>query len=639
MGALRRFSPAPLAGALTLALGLANASFTVSAAMPTSSAAYKTRLGSFLQKAAQLKQLRQQNQRAIWPTSQRHKLKAHVGAAATLAVTSCVDDASSATTPGTLRYGILNAADGDTVDLSGLGCSSVTLTQGALPVTVDNLTLKGPADKTFAIDGSAQDRVLNHQGRGTLSVQNLTVRNGNFASSTQPAIGGCILSYAGEIALDHATVSGCTVAATGQGKYSIGAGGGVAAYVLSMTSSTITGNKVSSPAGVAMGGGAFCEGYYYAPDRAGKSPRRATTISGNGTASGTASYITDSTISNNTAEGVIAIGGGATSKYGLVLTGSTISGNTAHSIAAAGGSGTGSYAAIGGGLVTFYNMQLDTTTVTANVATCDATQNCYGAGGGIVGGEYGGQAFLGVANSTISNNTALIGGGILSKYTLGIVQSTISGNSAAVGAGVGFATQSGAPPSYIYNSSVVKNSAEYVGGGIFFEDATTLTLSSSLVASNQAEYDGADIYGESGSPPRTSGTSGTAGSTITGSNNLVMDAANVTLPPDTLNVDPLILPLANNGGPTQTHKLAANSPAINKGTNILGLAFDQRGTGFPRLVGAASDIGALETQGAAPNPTAGEPTQPVPALSTWVLGLLAGLIGWLGLRRRLTPPS
>ena len=636
MGVARRISPAPLASALTLALGLANASFTVSAAMPSSNAAFKTRIDSFQQTVSQLKQRRQQNQRLIWPASQRHKLKAHVGAAATHAVTSCVDDASSATTPGTLRYGILNAADGDTVDLSGLGCSTVTLTQGALPVTVDNLTLKGPADKTLAIDGSAQDRVLIHQGSGTLNVQNLTVRNGYFASSTQPAIGGCVLSYAGEVALDHATVSGCTVVANGTQKYSIGAGGGVAAYVLSMTSSTITGNKVLSPTGVAMGGGAFCEGYYYAPARAGKSPRLAATISGNGSPSKAASYVTNSTISNNTAEGVIAFGGGAASKYGLVLSGSTISGNTAHAAAAPGGTGSGSYAALGGGLITFYNMQLDTTTVTGNVAVCDATSNCYSAGGGLVGGEYGGQAFLGITNSTISSNTALVGGGVLSKYTLGIVQSTISGNSAAAGAGVTMATQSGAAPSYIYNSSVAKNSSQYVGGGIYIENTTPLTLSSSMVASNHSEYGGADIYGEGAT--RSSGPAGAA-STISGSNNLVMDAANVTLPPDTLNVDPLLLPLANNGGPTQTHKLAANSPAINKGTNILGLAFDQRGTGFPRLVGAASDIGALETQDVAPNPTASGPAQPVPALSTWVLGLMAGLIGWLGLRRRLTPPG
>jgi hypothetical protein len=473
--------------------------------------------------------------------------------------------------------------------------------------------------------------VLNHQGRGTLSVQNLTLRNGYFASSTQPAIGGCVLSYAGEVALDHATVSGCSVAATGTQQYNIGAGGGVAAYVLSMTSSTITGNKVTALAGVAMGGGAFCEGYYYAPDRAGKSPHRATTIIGNGVASRAPSYVTDSTISNNTAVGLIAFGGGAASKYGLVLGGSTISGNTAHAAAAPGGTGSGSYAAIGGGLITFYNMQLDTTTVTGNVAVCDATSTCYSAGGGLAGGAYGGQAFLGIANSTISSNTALVGGGVLSKYTLGIAQSTISGNSAAAGAGVTMAASSGAAPSYIYNSSVAKNSSQYVGGGIYFLDPTTLTLSSSLVADNQSEYSGADIYAPGA--VRSSGTSGAA-STIAGSNNLVMDAANVTLPPDTLSDDPLLMPLANNGGLTQTHKLAANSPAIDQGTNILALAFDQRGTGFPRVVGAAPDIGAFETQGA-PVPVE---ALPVPALSTWVLGLMAGLIGWLGLRRRRTPP-
>jgi hypothetical protein len=56
----------------------------------------------------------------------------------------------------------------------------------------------------------------------------------------------------------------------------------------------------------------------------------------------------------------------------------------------------------------------------------------------------------------------------------------------------------------------------------------------------------------------------------------------------------LLLPLANNGGTTQTHALDPTSPAIDKGSNTLSLPFDQRGTPYPRVVGAAADIGAYE---------------------------------------------
>jgi PKD repeat protein len=50
--------------------------------------------------------------------------------------------------------------------------------------------------------------------------------------------------------------------------------------------------------------------------------------------------------------------------------------------------------------------------------------------------------------------------------------------------------------------------------------------------------------------------------------------------------------LADNGGPTQTHALLAGSPALNAGSNLLGLSTDQRG--LDRQVGAAVDIGAFE---------------------------------------------
>jgi hypothetical protein len=78
-----------------------------------------------------------------------------------------------------------------------------------------------------------------------------------------------------------------------------------------------------------------------------------------------------------------------------------------------------------------------------------------------------------------------------------------------------------------------------------------------------------------------------------GANNLV-GASPVLLPPDTIRGDPLLSPLQNNGGPTSTHALSAGSPAIDHGNNAASLQDDQRGNGFPRVVGTNADIGAFE---------------------------------------------
>ncbi len=56
--------------------------------------------------------------------------------------------------------------------------------------------------------------------------------------------------------------------------------------------------------------------------------------------------------------------------------------------------------------------------------------------------------------------------------------------------------------------------------------------------------------------------------------------------------DPMLGPLADNGGPTLTMALLPGSPAIDAGDDAAAPSTDQRG--FPRPVGAASDIGAYE---------------------------------------------
>src|SRR5207249_5007229 len=61
--------------------------------------------------------------------------------------------------------------------------------------------------------------------------------------------------------------------------------------------------------------------------------------------------------------------------------------------------------------------------------------------------------------------------------------------------------------------------------------------------------------------------------------------------------DPLLNPLAFNGGMTQTLALQSGSPAQDAGdVTGLGVATDARGAPFARVVGTKADVGAYEIQ-------------------------------------------
>ncbi|HSS06655.1 MAG TPA: choice-of-anchor Q domain-containing protein, partial [Rhodanobacteraceae bacterium] len=59
---------------------------------------------------------------------------------------------------------------------------------------------------------------------------------------------------------------------------------------------------------------------------------------------------------------------------------------------------------------------------------------------------------------------------------------------------------------------------------------------------------------------------------------------------------PRLAALKDNGGPTFTHAILPGSPGIDVGDGT-GLAVDQRGGGYVRVMGANADIGAFEWQG------------------------------------------
>ncbi len=648
----------PLASALALALGVAGMGGDVHATAPTHDGTAHLRMNELRQELAQLKQ-KLQASNLHWPSTGHQPHRPHAPKPntplANLVVTSCADDAASSTTSGTLRYAVANANDSDEIDLNSLSCSSITLTQGALPVTVDNLTVVGPGTGTFIIDGNGTDRVFTHTGTGLLALDHITVRNGYTTAAPPPinfpqspaappagaAVGGCVYS-AGAVYLDHSVVSGCTASTTD----AISVGGGVYAVALYMNASTISGNTAVVQASIgasfgsskytAVGGGALAQ-YLYASNGSRISGNVAIAGEGFGVGGGAFtkySNLLDSSVSGNTSQGIVALSGGIGASA-LYLQNSTLSTNTASGVA---GTAIGDplYAVgFGGGGFSKYALQVQASTITGNIAQSDSTQYTGSAGGGLALG-YSNNASASIAYSTIDHNQASFGGGLLSKYSLTLVQSTISGNSASyIGGGVLLGSNS--PSNYVFNSTIADNSAGYYGGGIFLYYGTSLTMQSTLVAGNTAES-GEDIYASyTNAPSGTlsgSSTSQVSAVTIGGSHNLVMSATNVTLPGDTLNSNPLLQALADNGGPTRTHLLGAGSPAAGVGSNPNNYTYDQRGPGFPRMSAGTTDIGAVELAAA---PVAAD--TPVPALSTWAMGLLAGLLGWFGLRRRKIAPQ
>jgi hypothetical protein len=99
---------------------------------------------------------------------------------------------------------------------------------------------------------------------------------------------------------------------------------------------------------------------------------------------------------------------------------------------------------------------------------------------------------------------------------------------------------------------------------------------------------------------------------------------------DQNSTDPMLGPLQDNGGPTFTHALLTGSPAINAGDPNFNpnnfnppMLYDQRGTGFARVVNNRIDIGAFEVQAAT---YAAQVQQPINADGTSVFNVRRGVV-------------
>ncbi len=319
----------------------------------------------------------------------------------------------------------------------------------------------------------------------------------------------------------------------------------------------------------------------------------------------TTNAVADLTISNSVISGGRAPSdGGGIESLGapLTLLDSTVTGNRA---AVSGGIEAGNTA----------GYTIAGSTISGNVAEIET--------GGLEGSLSGGTGSI--EDSTIAGNDGGEGdaGGAHLYVTFSgsvvIRDSTVTGNVGGEGgSGSGGGLWLGTDVSgriAIEDSTIAANRAEGKapfggGGGIAVElTPANVSLVDTIVAGNLAASHGPDVDGPLaasfsliGNPVGATVTESVPGSDLTG-------------------LDPLLGPLQDNGGPTQTMALTATSPAVNRGGGAL--ASDQRGAARPVLypgvpISAApgangADIGAYELQApAAPEPPPSSPPAPAP---------------------------
>jgi hypothetical protein len=467
-------------------------------------------------------------------------------AAATWVVDSCNgDDAVSGNIgakTGTLRFTIANAASGDTIDVSQIGCpnSKISLTTGEITITQASLTIKGPGATGLVIDGTGlpsgatgpyNSRPFTHTGSGTLAFQSIGITGGHVThyAPDYPSLGGCVYS-AGAVSLTNTDVFACSAYSGSD----LAAGGGVYSKGnLTLKYSTLSGNQVFS--------------------------------------------------------GVDARGGGARTRMGFGAKYSTIDGNSVS--APIGGTTLSQYKyAVGGGISAGGNVGLRFTTVSNNYTN----------------GSFGGISALGTLSdapnnevtlysSTISGNRAgkLNGGIYANAAAVKLYNTTIAFNTAGIG-------------HVENNSHFYFFGPGMALSGSLSDMAVTLqsSLLSNNTYGSASEFDLTTVFSDDSSllvsPIVFNGDSAAAANNLVRTS-LIEDSGH-PLPPGTLAfVCPLLGPLKDNGGFTLTHALNSGSPAIDSGNNVLNYLEDQRYMPtdsapypYPRESNGVADIGAYE---------------------------------------------
>jgi fibronectin-binding autotransporter adhesin len=468
---------------------------------------------------------------------------------------------------GSLRAIVASAASGDSIQFDA-GLSGMILLEYP-PIVIDkNLTIIGPGAAVIEVNGGRligggqPTRIFEVRSGASATISGLTVAGGlaevgvgHGGESILPGEGGGILSV-GTLLLSGMVISDNQAQGNGGGVFIAGSatitnstisnnvaantGGGV--FVSNDTLATLTSVTISGNGAGVSGGGLMV--------RHGGAVLAASSVSFNHAheygggihnASSMPGYdltITSSTVSNNSAgaglyDPWLGWGGGIENDGLLYMTDSTISDNTAEME--------------GGGLHNYYgSASLTRTTVSGNTAAIGAgIQNrtddgdpyeftvltlvdssisdntASDIGGGIAsknshleinGGtiayndavEGGGIHLLpnkssGIYDATISNNSATTGGGIATSDAVTISNVTVSGNSASAGAGI---ANMGAGTLTLSGSTFTNNSAGFSGGGLINQDYAVALITESSFVGNSAWAGGGGIsnFGDPSDP-------------------------------------------------------------------------------------------------------------------------------------------
>lgn len=270
---------------------------------------------------------------------------------------------------------------------------------------------------------------------------------------------------------------------------------------------------------------------------------------------------------------------------------------------------------------------------TVKITGCTISGNTNtGPGGGIALSEFKGGGRLTVIASTIeSNSSSAVGGGISCRGRLTLADSTVRGNSGTAGGGIygnsmtitgstisgndassdgggiaGLPFNFAAGQVRIKNSTISGNTAQEDGGGIRL--VTDFRLEHVTLAGNAASVRGGGISAF-GAPKKLvlkasliadntapEGNDCVAAQVRAFNGNLIEDPSSCTITvvgsSPVLNADPLLGPLQDNGGPTETHALGGGSPALDVVTTR-GLCREPDQRGVARTV--PCDLGAYET--------------------------------------------